>query len=145
MAAALLCGVATALIPLGLGAAHAAKATTDGGKNLGLEVAGVGPALAPIVSHLVLGEWARAAAFGAVPMAGELGMVAYMHVKPKATFHGGDPALALFATFFLMDLLGATVGLTDVALAEGRSTPPKITVAPMAFGGRYGLSLGGNL
>jgi hypothetical protein len=145
LAAALLCSVATAMIPLGLGAAHAATATTDAGKNLGLEVAGVGTALAPIVGHIVLGEWKRAAAFGVAPVVGEIGLIAYMTKSPSATFHGSDAALALFATFFLTNLLGSAVGMTDVVMVNERTALPRVTVAPMALGGRYGLTIGGSL
>jgi hypothetical protein len=143
--AAMLCGVGTALIPLALGATYTATAHTDAGRNLGLQVAGVGPALAPIAGHLALGEWTRAAAFGAAPVLGEIGMVTYMHLKPQATFHGGDGDLAIFATFFLLDLLGATVGLTDVALVDERVKQPRITLAPLASGGRFGIAIGGSL
>lgn len=145
LAAALLCSVATAMIPLGLGAAHTATASTDAGKNLGLEVAGVGTALAPIVGHLILGEWKRAAAFGVAPVAGEVGLIAYMTKNPQATFHGSDAALALFATFFLTNLLGSAVGMTDVVMVNERTSLPRVSMVPMFGGGRYGLSLGGSL
>jgi hypothetical protein len=145
LAAAVLCGVGTALIPLVLGATFTATAHSDSGRNLGLQVAGVGPALAPIAGHLVLGEWTRAAAFGAAPVLGEIGMVTYMHLKPQATFHGGDGDLAIFATFFLLDLLGATVGMTDVVMVNERTKPPALTLAPLASGGRFGLTVRGAL
>jgi len=53
VAIALVAGMATALVPMVFGAIHIASASTsaDPPRNVGFAVAGVGPALSPIVAH----------------------------------------------------------------------------------------------
>ena len=145
IALALAAGVVTALVPVALGGTKMANGQTDEAKNDGFVVAGVGPALAPIVSHVVIGEYARAAAFGAVPVAAEIGMGALVAAKPDAVFQGTVFSRTSFAGLFSLNLFGAAVGLVDVMLAEDRHRPPPITVGPLVGGGRYGLVLGGAL
>src|SRR5438105_1225769 len=81
-------GIATALIPLALGATYTANASTDGPRDVGYAVAGAGFAMAPIVAHVALGEWKRAAAFGAAPVAAEIAIVSLVSAKPDAIFQG---------------------------------------------------------
>ena len=121
---ALVSGVATALIPIALGGMHTASAPVgdDGARNVGFAVAGVGPALAPIVAHAVLGEWKRAAAFGAVPVGErdrDLRLLAGGARRASSTAPWRRAPRS--AILYTADLLGAAVGLVDVMMAPERA------------------------
>jgi hypothetical protein len=158
---AVVAGFATAILPIVIGVANNATAstTTFGPRNVGYAVAGVGPALSPIVAHLVLGEWARAAAFGAVPVAAEVGMCSLMAAEPGSVFSGTVGTRTLFGLLVSADLFGAGVGMVDVMMAKERWRARKkgptarlaadplhgLRLAPFGGVGRAGLSLGGVL
>ena len=155
VAIAVVAGVATALVPMVLGAMHIASQSTDadGPRNVGFAVSGVGPALAPIVAHAVLGEWKRAAVFGAVPVAAEIGLCAYVTAMPDSVFHGTKGSRLGFAVLYSADLFGAALGLVDVMMARERARLDRrgpdllgrIRVVPSVGPGRAGLVLGGTL
>jgi hypothetical protein len=147
LAVALAAGAATALIPLALGAAHTATAEGDGQRSVGYAVAGAGLALSPIVAHVALGEWQRAAAFGAAPVASEIAICSIMAAKPDYIFHGTTFSRTTFAVLFSIDIFGAAAGLWDVAMAGDPKRPlaGRLRVAPMVGQGRYGLVAGGTL
>jgi hypothetical protein len=153
---ALVAGAATAVIPLVLGAVHTASARmgTNGDRDIGYAVGGVGPALAPIVAHAVLGEWTRAAAFGAAPVAGEIAVCALVATKPTAIFNGTTLSRTGFALFYTLDIFGAAVGLFDVMMAHDRAgtgalrsakRPLSIALAPSVGRDHVALVLGGSL
>ncbi len=146
-------GVATALVPLALGALHTANATNDGARNVGYGVAGAGIALSPIVSHVVLGEYDRAAIFGAVPVASEIAACSLMAAKPDLVFHGTMFSRTTFALLFSFDIFGATLGLVDVLMAGERAAkapragllPRGLQLHPLVGRDRAGLVIGGTL
>jgi hypothetical protein len=151
---ALAAGFATAAIPLALGATGTADSTSDPVRNTGYEVSGAGLALAPIVSHIVLGEWSRAAAFGAVPVASEIGMVTLLSAKPGSIFHGTVGTRTLFGLIFSLDAFGSALGMVDVMVANDRASIPPVwrifssrnlSLAPVVTANYRGLSLGGKL
>ncbi len=153
---ALVAGMATAIVPLVLGALHTASASvnTDGPRDVGYAVGGVGPVLAPIVAHAVLGEWKRAAFFGAIPLAGEVGVCALIAAQPDAVFHGTTLSRTSFAVFYSLDIFGAALGLVDVMMARERlgggavrsaKGAPSFVLAPSVGRGHAGLVLGGSL
>ncbi len=147
VALALAAGAATALVPLALGAAHAATAVGDGQRSVGYAVAGAGLALSPIASHVVMGEWARAAAFGAAPVASEIAICSIMAAQPDYIFHGTTFSRTSFAILFSIDVFGAAAGLWDVAMAGDPKRPlaGRITIAPTVGQGRFGVTAGGTL
>jgi hypothetical protein len=147
LAVALAAGAATALIPLALGAAHTATAVGDGQRSVGYAVAGAGLALSPIVSHVVLGEWQRAAAFGALPVASEIAICSIMAAEPDFIFHGTTFSRTSFAILFSIDVFGAAAGLWDVAMADDPKRPLAggLSIGPLVGQGRYGLTVGGTL
>ena len=147
---AVIAGLATALIPLGLGSMHTAGATSDADRDSGFMVAGAGLALAPIVSHLILGEWRRAAAFGAVPVASEILLVTQLSTRPDSAFHGTSLSRSAFGALVTFDLFGAAVGIYDAMLAGERAERDAATLSGFrlipTFGPtRLGLSLSGTL
>jgi hypothetical protein len=147
LAVAFVAGAATALIPLALGAAHAATAVGDGQRSVGYAVGGAGLALSPIVAHVVLGEWQRAAAFGAAPVASEIAICSIMTAQPDYIFHGTVFSRTVFAVLFSIDVFGAAAGLWDVAMADDPKRPfaGKLTIAPTLGQGRFGITAGGTL
>jgi hypothetical protein len=149
---ALFSGVAVALVPIALGAIHTAGASADGPRNVGYAVAGVGPALSPLVAHAVFGEWGRAAVFGALPVASEIALCAFLTAQPDAVFHGTAGSRTTFGLLFSADIFGAALGLVDVMMAPERARDAAkrtalhgVTLAPLAGPGRAGLVLGGTL
>jgi hypothetical protein len=139
-------GMATVMLPLVLGVTHTADATSDASRVTGLAVAGVGCALAPFVSHAVLGEYARGAAFSAVPLAAEIGVVSLVTAMPDAVFHGTQLSRTTFGILFSFDVFGAALGLIDVALAPERGRKHGgLTVVPSVGRGHAGILVGGTL
>lgn len=155
VAVALATGTATALIPLVLGVMHTASVSTNGSRNVGLMVAGAGFTLSPLISHIVLGEYARGAAFSAVPLAAEIAMIALVSVNPDAVFAASTGTRTTFGALFSFGIFSATLGLVDVALARdrwrdrARDRLPRplrgLTLAPMIGREGGGLLLGGTL
>lgn len=153
MAIALAAGAATALIPLTLGAMHTANAPVYayGLRNVGYIVAGAGLVLTPIVSHVIVGEYKRAAAFGAAPLAAEIAMIALVSAQPNAVFSGTMGSRTTFGLLFAVNAFGAALSLVDVALAgeraRKRASPKPLgwTVVPVVGGGQLGFAVGGTL
>jgi hypothetical protein len=137
---ALAAGAATAMIPLILGGTRAATGDNYAAKNAGLSVAGVGLALAPIISHVAVGEWTRAAAFGALPTACAIGAAALLAARPDAAFDGTTPSRITFGALFSVTIFSSAVGVVDAALAGSRARGPRVVVAPSI--GRNQLGIG---
>jgi hypothetical protein len=142
------------LLPLILGVTHTADSVSDPARDAGFAVAGVGCALAPFVSHVVLGEYARGAAFSAVPVAAELGVVALVTARPDAIFHGTQLSRTTFGVLFSFDVFGAALGLIDAAMAPERARalagggarrPSGVTIVPSLGRGHAGILVGGTL
>ena len=136
-------GAAVAILPLAVGGALTtldSRAT----RNAGLYVITAGLALAPIVSHLVLREWKRAAIFGAVPAASLLAMVAMLHAAPDVLTEEGGPSTRIpFAAILIAAVFSSGVGIADCILAGDRKKKSRITVAPAIGIHQYGLMIGG--
>jgi hypothetical protein len=152
---AIVAGVATALFPVALGAMYTASAGSDGQRNVGYVVGGAGLSLSPLAAHAVLGEWERAAAFGAVPVASEIAMCALVTAQPDAVFHGTVLSRTSFGILYSFDVFGAAAGIVDVMVAAERRSPdgkrsawwplPHVTLAPSVGRTHAGLVLGGTL
>lgn len=152
---AIVAGVATAFFPLVLGAMYTANAGSDGQRNVGYAVAGAGIALSPLAGHAVLGEWNRAAAFGAVPVASELAICGLVTAEPDAVFHGTVLTRTSFGILYSFDIFGAALGIVDVMMARERWRPDGkrgagwplhgVTLAPRFGRANAGVVLGGTL
>ena len=149
--AAVAVGAVAVLVPGVIGGIRTALGADDGQKTAGLLVASGGFALGPIVSHLVTREWARAAAFGAVPLACTYAATLFILEKPDAVYRGNTGTRTAFGILLGLGLLGAVTGLVDTARAGERSrarrAPPRSTyyVAPVFQDGGAVLTLGGAL
>jgi hypothetical protein len=142
---ALMTGAAAAIIPITLGAALMSSGKTSAEKNLGFAIAGAGFGLAPIVSHAVLGEFRRAALFGALPALSEIGMVAVMASREDAVFHGSTLSRTTFGVLFCVDVVFSMIGLIDAAMAGDRARGKGFILAPSIAHDRIGLTASGAL
>jgi hypothetical protein len=151
---ALVAGFATAALPLAIGATNTADSTSDAVRDTGYAAAGAGLALAPIVSHIVLGEWERAAAYGAVPVASEIAIVTELSMRPGSVFHGTYASRTLFGVLFSFDAFGSALGMVDVMVANDRGNGRRPwgifgtwrpSVSPVLSATYRGVSIGGAL
>ncbi len=150
-------GAATALVPVAIGATIADRGKTDPAKNTGLIVAGAGVALAPFTAHAINGEWKRAAAFSAVPIATEIAISALLAARPDAVYQGDKITRTIFGVLFTTDVFIAALGIVDASFAGDRKRERALAVpaksaaptlrylSPTVAGGGFGLTLGGTL
>jgi hypothetical protein len=150
-------GAATALVPVAIGATMADRGKDDPAKNAGLILAGGGLALSPFTAHAVNGEWKRAAAFSAVPVATEIAISIFLTARPDAVYQGTKVTRTVFGILFTADVFIAALGLVDASfagdrkrerasLAPAKSAAPGLRyVSPTVAGGGFGLTLGGTL
>jgi hypothetical protein len=148
--AALAVGAFTMLVPGILGGSRAALDGSPGQKAAGLLVASGGFALAPIFSHMITREWARAAAFGALPIATTIAATAFISQRPDAVYDGTSETRTAFAVLLGAGMLDAVIGLVDTALAgeraRARAAPRRAHFVVPTFGpGSVGLAFGGLL
>lgn len=134
-------GAVTAMIPVILGGTHAATGETLASKNVGLSVAGFGLALAPIISHVVVGEWKRAAAFGALPTATAIGAAVLLASRDDAVFDGTTLSRSTFGALFSLTVFSSALGVVDAALAGERARAPGLIVAPTLGKGHFGIGI----
>jgi hypothetical protein len=150
-------GAVTALVPVAIGATMADRGKDDPAKNAGLIVAGAGVALSPFTAHAVAGEWKRAAAFSAVPVASEIAISILLSARPDAVYQGTKVTRTVFGILFTTNVFVAALGLVDASFAGDRqreralvapakSAAPSLRyVSPTVAGGGFGLTLGGTL
>jgi hypothetical protein len=149
-AGALIATSAGALLAMGgLGAGGVMLATHGdlANRKVGAYTLLSGLALAPILSHALSGEWARAALFGAVPVAAALGATLLIERTPVLLGHGTLPERRLFAASFGLALLSSAIGVFD-SLSVGeraRARAHALAIAPVITRGGLGVVLGGSL
>lgn len=116
--------------------------SSDTAKNVGGWFAiQSGFVLAPFASHAVMGEWARGAAFAAVPTATTLASIPVFAINPDVVDHGTLEQQRWLWGFFCGGMAAAVVGVVDAAFAPGRA----LRVAPVVAPGSAGLTVGGVL
>ena len=141
---ALAIGIALDAVSFAVGAA------TLGNDQLGTDQAragwitcSAGFAVAPFVSHAIMGEWLRGAAFSAVPLASVIGNAFVLGANPNVDQMPLNPDQRLVYAFTTAGLLGSFIGLLDVALYKP-SKPARVHVAPTVSLGGAGVVLGGS-
>ncbi len=113
--------IGTLLVTSLVGGLMMGRATNTFTRNAGTDVAGFGFAAAPLAGHLVNGEYARAAAFGATPLVMAVGDVALMQHEPNVIDEEGTSATRVpFAIFFTVGLASGVVGIVDTMFATYR-------------------------
>ena len=134
---ALVAGSATALVPFAAGGAIFAG-TDDSAKRRDAVVGMLsGLALAPIVSHLVVKEWARAGIFGAIPVACVVGIAVLLELRPSSTLFGQPGDRLSFGLLISLAALSSGIGLADTLGAarrvEHRPKRAHLPVLPLPF------------
>jgi hypothetical protein len=104
-----------------------------------------GLSLAPIVSHAIVGEWARAAWFGAVPVVTALAATALIEASPSLLEAGGLGNRRVLTLCYTLVLLSSAVGLYDSILAGERARAQRVAFGPLLGRGELGVALGGQL
>lgn len=144
---ALLAGVTTAVIPLVIGGSRAANGDTLAAKNAGFIIATGGLTLAPVMAHLAVREWKRAAIFGALPAAAAIGMSSLLLTYDKAAFSGTTLSRTTFSGLFSLTLFASGLGIVDAMLAGRRAngTGGGLLIGPSISRTRTTLEVGGPL
>jgi hypothetical protein len=150
----LVAGTLTGMIPLAIGSGLFAENSNNGDRKAASLTIAYGMALAPIVSHLVVREWKRAAIFGALPLVCAVGVTALLEIQPTATSFGsrsGRWAYGLLmslnvagAGFGIIDTLGAKLRDEDRARAEQKLARIPVLPAPIVTQGGGGLAVLGS-
>jgi hypothetical protein len=118
---ALAAGALAMLIPGVVGGTRTALGRSDGERTAGLLIASGGFALAPIVSHVAVREWGRAAVFGILPVGMSVAACAFISQEPGAVYNGNVASRSAFGILLGLGLIGAVVGLADTASADERA------------------------
>jgi len=111
--------------------------------NAGWLTIHAGLTLAPLAAHGVAGEWARGAAFAAVPaaMLGSTG--ALFALEPGAVEHGTLPQQRVLWGLFGIGLASSLAGVIDAAFAGDRARA--LVLEPRLSAGEVGLAVRGAL
>jgi hypothetical protein len=141
-AVALALGAATVLAGFVVGGTFTATNQGNAGKaEAGWFAIESGFSAAPLVSHAVVGEWARGAVLSAVPTAATLATIPVFLVNPDAVEHGTLPQQRVMWGLFCGGLAASMAGLIDTVFAPGRA----LHVAPVVGAGNAGVAVGGAL
>jgi hypothetical protein len=100
-----------------------------------------GFSLAPLVAHAFVDEWARGAAFAAVPTATTLATIPVFLVNGAGVEHGTLPQQRVMWGLFCGGFAGAMAGVIDTVFSPGRA----LHVTPVLGVGSAGVSVGGAL
>lgn len=139
-AVAVLVGASTALVPFGVSATLLSRQGGLQDPRAAVFTLSAGLALAPIVAHAIVGEWDRAAIFGAVPVASAAGVVAVFSLRPD-TFRKADRVARVSAgTLLTLLILSSGVGVIDCFFATERAD---VALVPSLDRGVASLSVGG--
>ena len=140
---ALAIGVAIDAVSFAIGAATlGADSFASDQARAGWITCSAGFAVAPFVSHAIVGQWLRGAAFSAVPLAGVIGNAFVLGSNPNIDQMPLNPDQRLVYAFTTAGLLGSFIGLLDVALYK--PSKPRIRVAPSVSMRSAGLVVGGS-
>lgn len=131
-------------------ASFAIGAATLGGDQLagdqaraGWLTCSAGFTVAPFVSHAIMGQWLRGAAFSAVPLAGVIGNAFVLGSNSNIDQMPLNPDQRLVYAFTTAGLLGSFIGLLDVALYKP-SKPRAVHVTPSISRAGGGFVVGGS-
>lgn len=125
----------------------ATAATNDAAmqENAGWLTMESGFALAPIVSHAVVGEWPRGLLFAAPAAAAVGGTTTLFELEPTTIIHGSLPQQRVLWSLFVVGLLSGSAGVVDSVLAPGRRRTRTLAVRPNVARGQIGLQVEGAL
>lgn len=101
--------------------------------------------LAPIASHVIAGEWSRAALFGAIPLAAALSATVMIESSPTLLTDGSIAQRRALTVCYTLDLLAAAVGLYDSMHAGDRARERRVSIAPLVGRSELGVMVGGRI
>jgi hypothetical protein len=124
-------GVGLALLPMVAGGAAVTRSQTIGGRRRAVQLIALGVGTAPVASHLIAGEWSRAAAFGAVSLSAAALVVGVLERSPGVVSDTKRPAGALLVVGLAVEIFAAGAGLMDSLTAgERRGGRVRLRVLP---------------
>jgi hypothetical protein len=144
-AAATAAGAAMAIVPLAVGGALFAATDDDGRRATAVYVLMAGLTLAPVLSHVIVREYKRAAIFAAVPLAALVANVVTLQLDPQATTNGSVETRLTFGFALTFAVVGSVVGLVDTLGASDRwRARHPVLIAPTVSNQHVGMALGGS-
>ncbi len=136
-------GAGVGLVTLLAGGVLYSTNNDDGLRRTAAYVIFGGLVVAPVVAHLVLREYKRAAIFGALPLAAFLANAIVFAVDPKVTTFGSPTTRVTFGVALTAATVGATVGLVDCfAAGERWRKRHPVMLAPTVSRNAGGVALG---
>jgi hypothetical protein len=139
-------GVATAFVPLVIGASLLAASSASDVRTAGFWVAETGLVAAPLVSHLIGREWKRALVFTAFPLASALAVSGVFGYEPGVIGVNGTPSLQIVVGLLgTATLLSSAVGLIDSLFAGERARRLRLTILPTVGRSQAGIVIGATL
>jgi len=141
-------------VPFAIGTAVTSSSHEQSTQNAGVYTLQGGLALAPLVSHVMLGEYKRGLLFSIAPVIGSGSMITLLEIHPDAVTHASLEVQRYYYFMVVASVLGGGIGVLDTlfqpsreALRERSSSRAQgsLHIAPILSPGNYGLSLGGAL
>jgi hypothetical protein len=139
-------GLGVALAPMAIGGGLAARSGAGATRRRSLEILAGGLALAPVVSHMVAGEWSRAAAFGGLTFTAALLATALLESVDVILEDTKHPACILLGGTMAGLLVLSGVGLVDSLMAgERQGRRAALELRPSVGKGTLALSVRGRM
>jgi hypothetical protein len=143
IAGAALAGIATLVLPLAVGTSILAQGDALDHPQLSFHVIDAGFALAPLVTHAILGEGRRGLFFSAISAGLALSTSLFLENSPDLIQHGEVATRVPFAVLFSLALFSSGIGVGDCFFARDRAASARVALVPMRADGALGLGLGG--
>ena len=139
-------GCALALASMAVGGGISGGSEGERARRTGIEILVGGLALAPTVSHLIAGEWKRAAVFGGASLSLAI-FTTVLVEESTAVLDGGEKTSRIpFGIAIAAQVAVSTAGLIDSLMAGERARRRQaLAVMPLLGSKTLGLSLGGLL
>ena len=135
-------GAATVFVGFAVGGTFIAANQGDAAKTrAGWFAMESGFTVAPLASHALVGEWARGAAFAAVPPATTLATIPVFYVNDGAVERGTLPQQRGMWGLFVGGLAASMAGVIDTVFSPGRA----LHLTPVVGAGNAGIVVGGAL
>lgn len=114
-------GLGSALVPMAVSGTLLATGGSREVRQGALYLLQAGLVLAPVLSHVAVGEERRALYFGLPPLACALGLLALVAAQPDAFDDGTTETRTSFAILLSLSVLSSAVGLIDTLGAPARA------------------------
>ncbi len=139
-------GLGVALAPMAIGGGLAARSSAGTTRRRSLELLAGGLALAPVVSHMVAGEWSRAVVFGGITFTAAMLATALLESVNVILDDTKHPACILLGGTLAGLLVASGSGLADSLMAGERAgRRARVELRPSVGKGTLALALRGRL